>query len=84
MNKIQIFIATYNRPTLVINAINSVLNQDFDSFDLIISDNSTNDETENSISGLNDKHLTYKKRKPSLSAKNNFIYFILKLHICIL
>ena len=49
MHKIQIFIATFNRPTLVIKAINSALNQDFDSFELIISDNSTDDETESLI-----------------------------------
>lgn len=72
MHKIQIFIATYNRPTLVINAINSVLNQDFDSFGLIISDNSTNDETESAISELNDKSFTYRRRKPSLSATDHF------------
>jgi glycosyltransferase involved in cell wall biosynthesis len=55
MPEIQIFIATYNRPTLVVNAINSVLNQDFDSFEVIVSDNSSNDETENLISRLKNK-----------------------------
>jgi glycosyltransferase involved in cell wall biosynthesis len=66
MPEIQVFIATYNRPTLVINAINSALNQDFDSFEVVLSDNSTNDETENLISGIKNERLIYRKRKPSL------------------
>lgn len=71
MPKIQIFIATYNRPILVVNAINSVLNQDFDSFEVIVSDNSSNDETENLISGLKNKRFSYIRRKPSLPATDH-------------
>src|SRR5450759_2365677 len=71
MPKVQIFIATYNRSTLVINAINSALNQDFDSFEVIVSDNSSNDETEDLISGFKSKQLTYKRRKPSMPATDH-------------
>ena len=71
MPEIQIFIATYNRPTLVVNAINSVLNQDFDSFEVIVSDNSSNDETENLISRLKNKRFSYLRRKPSLPATDH-------------
>jgi glycosyltransferase involved in cell wall biosynthesis len=71
MSKIQVFIATHNRPKLVLNAINSVLNQDFDSFEVIVSDNSSNDETENLISIFKNKQLTYKRRKPSMSATDH-------------
>ena len=46
MVKIQIFIASYNRPHLVVKTIDSVLSQTFNSFNVIVSDNSTNDETE--------------------------------------
>lgn len=68
MPLIQVFIATYNRPSLVLNAIHSALNQDFDSYEVIISDNSTNDETESLVLKIKDKRLSYKKRKPSLPA----------------
>ena len=66
MALIQVFIATYNRPTLVLNAIQSALNQDFDSFEVIVSDNSTNNETEILISKVNNELLSYKRRRPSL------------------
>ena len=66
MSLIQVFIATYNRPSLVLNAIRSSLNQDFNSYDVIVSDNSTNDETEILISQIKDKRLSYKRRNPSL------------------
>ena len=68
MPSVQIFIATYNRPLLLEAAINSTLNQDFDSFEVIISDNSTNDETEKLISRFRDNRLKYIKRRPSLSS----------------
>jgi glycosyltransferase involved in cell wall biosynthesis len=71
MSEIQIFIATHNRPKLVLNAINSVLNQDFDSFEVIVSDNSSNDETENLILRFKNKQLTYKRRKPSMPATDH-------------
>ena len=66
MVKIQLFVATYNRPQLVLNAINSALNQNFDSFEIIVSDNSTNDETEQLINQIDDKRLLYRRRKPSM------------------
>lgn len=68
MPLIQIFIATYNRPYLVINAIHSALKQNFDSYEVIVSDNSTNDETELIISKIKDIRLLYKRRNPSLPA----------------
>jgi len=45
MKKIQVYLTTYNRPHLVEKAIDSILNQSFNSYELIISDNSTNDYT---------------------------------------
>jgi glycosyltransferase involved in cell wall biosynthesis len=66
MPLVQIFIATYNRPILVEKAIRSALAQDFDSFEVIVSDNSTTDETESMISMVYAHKLKYKRRKPSL------------------
>jgi len=66
MALIQLFIATYNRPTLVFKAINSALNQTFESYEVIVSDNSTNDETEILLSEINKECFKYKRRKPSL------------------
>lgn len=66
MPEIQLFIATYNRPHLVLNAIHSALNQNCNSFEIIVSDNSVNDDTEKLVSQIVDKRLSYKKRRPSL------------------
>ena len=66
MPLIQVFIATHNRPSLVLNAISSALNQHFDSFDVIVSDNSTNDQTEILLTQIEDKRFYYKRRRPSL------------------
>lgn len=67
MPLIQVFIATYNRPTLVFNAIKSALNQTFNSYEVIVSDNSTNNDSQIIISKFDDNRLSYKRRKPSLS-----------------
>ena len=61
------FIATHNRPTLVLRAVQSALNQDFDSFEVIVSDNSTNDETKPLLSKIQDSRFHYKKRTPPLA-----------------
>jgi glycosyltransferase involved in cell wall biosynthesis len=66
MSLIQIFIATYNRPSFVLNSVNSVLNQVHNSFEVIVSDNSTNDETEILFSHIEDNRLSYRRRRPSL------------------
>ena len=66
MVKIQLFVTTYNRPHLVLNAIQSALNQNHDSFEIIVSDNSTNDETEILVTQIDDKRLLYRRRKPSI------------------
>jgi len=68
MPQIQLFIATYNRPALVVNAIKSALNQSFKSYEVILSDNSTNSETEILISDIKDNRFKYIRRKQSLQA----------------
>lgn len=68
MKSIQVFIITYNRPDSLIKAIDSVLLQTFKGFELIISDNSPNNDTLDAL-------LTYPQfasfkyihRKPSLT-----------------
>ena len=72
MAKIQVFIATYNRHELILEIINSVLNQSFDFFEVIISDNSTNNETEKLLKNFEDNRLIYRKRKHSLPAIDHF------------
>ena len=72
MPLIQIFISTHNRPNSAIKAIHSALNQNFNSFEVVVSDNSTNDETKNLVSQIINDRLVYKKRDPSLLAFDHF------------
>lgn len=71
MLKIQIFIATYNRPALVSNCIKSVLNQSLRHFELMVSDNSTDNRTTEVVSSFKDERLRYIKRDPSLSISDH-------------
>ena len=66
--EIQVFLATHNRPHLIYRSIDSILNQTFGSFELIISDNSTNDETKMLIDKKYDNQIKYIKREPSVEA----------------
>ena len=63
MEKIQVFIITYNRPVQVLKSIESVLNQTYQNIELIVSDNSTNFETKNVLEKKNYPNLIYIKRK---------------------
>lgn len=69
---VQLFIATHNRPGLLLNSLNSVLKQDFDSFEVIVSDNSTNDDTCNILKQYKDIRLKYIKRNPPLDPISHF------------
>lgn len=60
--KISIVLPTYNRGnTFLIKAINSVLNQSFKDFELIIINDASMDDTEKIISKFNDKRIQYIK-----------------------
>lgn len=66
--KLQIYIATHNRPEYIIECVNSALNQDdFTNVEVIVSDNSSNNITKDLINGhgLNVKYI---KRSNVLSA----------------
>jgi len=62
VSKIQIIIATFNRPTLILRSIDSALKQTFNDFELIVSDNSTNNDTRDIISKNYNTNVIYTKR----------------------
>lgn len=49
MKEIGIYILNYNREKLIINTINSILNQDIDNYDLYVVDNASEDNSVNAI-----------------------------------
>jgi glycosyltransferase involved in cell wall biosynthesis len=62
LERVQVFILTHNRPNKIQFAINSVLKQTYRNIELIISDNSTNDETQNLLSKNYFNKFKYVKR----------------------
>ncbi|MCX6759126.1 MAG: glycosyltransferase family 2 protein [Candidatus Nealsonbacteria bacterium] len=77
MNKllpeISIIIPTYKRSHLIGRAIQSVLNQTYQNFEIVIIDDSPNDDTEKTIKKFNDKRIKYvrnKIRRGFIGAKN--------------
>lgn len=55
----SVCIPTYNRADLLPTAIESVLSQDFDDFELIICDNASTDNTEEVVSSYQDRRIRY-------------------------
>lgn len=65
---IQVFIVTYNRPDTLLRAIDSVLNQTYPNVELIVSDNSTNDDTYDVLKSSSSwGRYNYIRRRPSIN-----------------
>jgi len=58
---VSIIIPTYNRAKFLPRAVNSVLNQTFKDFELIIVDDASTDNTKDIIQGFKDPHIRYIK-----------------------
>lgn len=71
---IQVFVLTYNRPRMVVNTIKSILAQTYSELQIVVSDNSTNDETKMLIQEkFNDNpRIIYRKRFPSIPPIDHF------------
>jgi glycosyltransferase involved in cell wall biosynthesis len=73
LQKVSIVIPTYKRPHLIGRAVGSVLNQTYQNFEIVIIDDSPNDDTEKVAKGFNDKRIKYvrnKIRRGFIGAKN--------------
>ncbi len=70
-NKLTIFLISHNRPQDAIKALKSILAQNDQRFNLIISDNSSNQELTELISATY-PHIQYRKRDSALTALAHF------------
>lgn len=61
--KISVIISTYKRSHLIERAIQSVLNQTFKDFEIVITDDSPDDETEKVAKSFNDDRIKYTRNK---------------------
>lgn len=59
--KVSVIVTTFNRAHMVTGAIDSILNQTFKDFELIVVDNYSSDDTEEVIKAYNDERIRYVK-----------------------
>ena len=72
----SVIIPSYNREVLIADAINSVLLQSFQDFEIIIIDDGSNDNTKEVVRGFRDKRIHYKWQEGTgspASPRNNGI-----------
>jgi glycosyltransferase involved in cell wall biosynthesis len=67
-NKISIIIPTYNRANIITKSINSVLNQTYKNFELLIIDDNSKDNTKQIIEQINDHRIKYIKLKKNMGS----------------
>ena len=60
-SEISVIIPAYNRAASIVNTINSVLTQKGCTFEIIIVDDCSTDNTENAIRSLNNKIISFYK-----------------------
>jgi len=62
-SKVSVIIPTYKRPHLIGRAIQSVLNQTYQNFEIVVVDNSPNNETEKAVKEFGNKRIKYFRNK---------------------
>jgi glycosyltransferase involved in cell wall biosynthesis len=70
---VSVIIPTYNRASTLARAIESVLKQTYGNLELIVVDDSSNDETSGVVSGIADeriKYIKFSKNKGVAAARN--------------
>ena len=70
--KISVCIPTYNRADLLKQSVASVLNQAFYDYELIISDNASQDGTAEVIKSFNDSRIIYISKEKNIGLVNNW------------
>ena len=68
MDKVSVIIPTYNRSHTLKRAVESVLGQTFDNFELLIVDDGSEDDTKSVVDSIQDKRIRYIKLKENRGA----------------
>lgn len=78
-SEVGVYILTHNRPNTLIRSLNSVRNQLFKDFSIVISDNSTNSDTEKLINSIiiGDSQICYERRNEGCDTGIRHINYIL-------
>ncbi len=67
--KISIVMPTFNRASTISRAINSIINQDYSNFELLIVDDGSTDNTKEIVDSFDDKRIKYIFQKNSGACK---------------
>jgi glycosyltransferase involved in cell wall biosynthesis len=70
--KVSVCIPTYNHPELVLRTLLSVLEQDFEDYELIITDDSEGDGVRDLVAGISDYRIHYYKNVKQLGSPANW------------
>lgn len=71
-NYLTVVIPTYNRSQFLAEAITSVLNQSYQNFQILVSDNASKDDTESVVKSFNDDRIIYIKHKTNMGMQRNW------------
>lgn len=69
---VSVCVPTYNRASLLRDSINSILNQTYRDYELIISDNASTDETEDIVNSFKDERIIYSRNKSNIGLRKNW------------
>lgn len=71
MPKVSVIVPTYNRASYLKEAIQSILDQEFQDFDIVITDNASSDETESVVAAFASSKICYYKNETNIGVVNN-------------
>jgi len=70
---VSIMIATYNQPDYIVQAVSSCVNQDYENIEVVVGDDSTNDEVYNALLPFfENKKVKYFRNPKNLGRTNNY------------
>ena len=70
--KVSVFIPTFNRAHMLRKSISSVLGQTYDDFEIIISDNASEDATESVVRSFDDNRIRYIRNSRNIGLRGNW------------
>lgn len=73
-NLVSVIIPTYNRADLLREAIESVLNQTYENFELLVLDNCSPDHTSDVVASFRDHRIKYLRHQCNIGSTGNYTY----------